>query len=388
MSDEEGTEIDFDALLESIITPAQLDAERAAGELFKTWEIRNLSHAYQEREPLLFLVDSLLPCPSLSIVYGGPGSLKSMILCDMAICVASGQRWLDAMSLPAANVKPGVTFAVKQAPVLWIDFDNGTRRTDERVDAFARARSLPVDTPFHYVSMPRPQLDASNPTMIDELVKLVKYLEARLVIVDNLGLISGDTEENNAQMAQVMGNLRWLCDSSESAVIVIHHQRKSAASGNGDIRKGESLRGHSSIEASLDLALLVERKPGEDSIAIVPTKVRGYQAFDVFGAYFTYEHRANTHDLETARFYSQKMETKEERELTAIRERIINEIKTNGDQMKQSELVQAVRDAMAAQPNGRAPGINKVRGTLKNMVSDGILVQTGNQRNGFQYQLP
>lgn len=378
--------VDFGALAASVLhTPEDAEREAAAGALAKAWKIRTLADAYQKREPMQFLVDGLLPCPSLSVVYGGPGSLKSMLLADLAVCVASGSKWLDL--LPSDQVQPGRVFNVIQCPVLWIDFDNGTRRTDERIDAFARTRNLPVDTPLHYVSMPTPWLDASMRPMIDELGKLVKSLGVKLVIIDNLGLVTGDTEENSAAMAQVMGNLRWLCEDTESAVIVVHHQRKSNGTADHNIRKGETLRGHSSIEAALDLALLVERKPGEDSVAVIPTKVRGYKIIDILGAYFTYTHVEGTYDLATARFFSIATETEVERELRIIKDAIRDAIKGSKKPMIQKGIVDAARDKIASQ-NRSAPGINRVRGILKMMVDDGELREFNDEKeptNRAQY---
>jgi len=54
-------------------------------------------------------------------------------------------------------------------------------------------------------------------------------------------------------MATVMGHFRYLAEQAKVAVILIHHQRKSNGS---NARLGERLRGHSSIEAALDLASL------------------------------------------------------------------------------------------------------------------------------------
>lgn len=383
-------DIDFNQLINgNFYTPDQILAEVNAGELAKAWKIRGLADAYKERPPLRFLVDSLLPCPSLSVVYGSPGGLKSMLLADMAVCVASGKRWLEA--LPGGKVDPGHTFATTQAPVLWADFDNGRRRTDERIEAFARPRELAIDTPLHYVSMPTPWLDASNRAMTDELGKLIKHLGAKLVIIDNLGLISGDVEENSAAMAQVMGNLRALCDETESAVIVVHHQRKSAGQNDNGIRKGETLRGHSSIEASLDLALLVERKDGEDNIAVIPTKVRGYKPFDIFGGYFTYTHREGTTDLATARFFSRATESAQNKETRIIKDAIRDRIELVDRAIKQGDLVDAVRDALAVKL-GSTPGINKVRGILSEMAQDGELNEfsreKGKSNRALFYDLP
>lgn len=79
-------------------TPGDMEA----GELFRNWKLRSLADAYRPRPPLYYLVDGLLPAPSLSIVYGGPGSLKSMLLADLCVCVASGQPWLQPIHSTAA----------------------------------------------------------------------------------------------------------------------------------------------------------------------------------------------------------------------------------------------------------------------------------------------
>lgn len=350
------------------------------------WQIRTAADALREHEPVEYLVDQLLSAPSLSIVYGGPGSLKSMILADLAICVASGSRWLDQLGSDGAQ--PGVSLAVKQAPVLWIDFDNGARRTDIRIGAMLRGRNLPDSTPIHYVSMPVPHLDVSRPDHVERLGALISGAGYRLIIIDNLGLVTGNVEENSAAMANVMGNLRRLAEETGAAIVLIHHQRKSAINGDSSgVRKGESLRGHSSIEAALDLALLVERKPGTDEIAVIVTKMRDYMPFSIFGAQFTYEHVAGNRDLHSARFFSVATATKEEAAAQTLRNAILDAVRS-APGIGQKQLVDDVRDTLAAS-EGRAPGVNKVRGTLKNMVEDGTVRTSGSNGGtdggGFKY---
>lgn len=354
-----------------------------AGELFRHWKLRTLTDAYRPRPPLYYLIAGLLSAPSLSIVYGGPGSLKSMLLADLCVCVASGASWLEPLPGTTPSFPP---LAVNQAPVLWIDFDNGTRRTDERMEAFGRARSLPASLPLHYVSMPTPWLNATELPMIGDLAKLCRRNAVRLVVIDNLGLITGDTEENSAEMARVMGNLRWLCEETEAAVVVVHHQRKSGGQNDKGIRKGETLRGHSSIEAALDLALLIERKDGEDKIAIIPTKVRGYRQFDILGALFTYQHHENTTDLESARFWSNEAMSADEREIIAIQGCAETVLRQSGA-MTQGDLVTEIRDTLAAKPGGKAPGINKIRGLLKQMADEGD-IQAQGRGTKVTYGLP
>lgn len=375
---------DLDRLVaESVVTAETLAAQEERGPLVEQWPRRTLADAYAPRPPRRFLIDGLLPVPSLSIVFGGPGSLKSMMLADMAACIAAGKPWLESM--PSGSLRPGVTLRTSQAKVLWIDFDNGALASDERFEAIGRGHELPADASLDYVSMPYPWLDASDRSMAADLIRYVKHYAYELVIIDNLGLVTGNVEENSGEMARVMGHLRGLSERTGSAVIVVHHQRKSSGAAGNDIPKGETLRGHSTINAALDLALLVDRKTGDDSINIIPTKVRGYSQFDVIGALFTYEHKPGTKELQSARFWSKSVETSEQIINLAIKANIRQALKKLG-LASGKEIVDDVRDYMAAQPGGKAPPVNKARGLLREMVEDGDVEATGGRKDR-QYKL-
>ena len=125
--------------------------------------------AYAPREALQFAVSGLLTLPSLSIVYGAPGTLKSFLLADMAINVAAGLPWLAA--LPGEG---DIARAVIQSPAMWIDFDNGARRTHERFDALGHAYKLPADVPIVYYSMPSAGLDAGDTAAMVTLADRIK----------------------------------------------------------------------------------------------------------------------------------------------------------------------------------------------------------------------
>ncbi len=157
------------------------------GPVVAHWQLESIADAYADTEPTKFLVDGLLPIPSLSIVFGGPGSLKSMLLADLAVCIANGLPWLEPT--PDPTVAPGVTFHANQAPVIWIDFDNGRRRTRERMGAIGRGHAMPASNEhLRYVSMPTPWLDASDATIVKSLAALVRKHGFKLVVIDNLGL--------------------------------------------------------------------------------------------------------------------------------------------------------------------------------------------------------
>ena len=247
------------------------------------WELFTLKDAYQEREPLRYIINGLFALPSLSIVYGAPGTLKSMFLVDALAHVAGGEKWLGR--------------EVIQAPALWIDFDNGRRRTHERIAAVSRHLELTPDVPLYYVSMPNPPLDAGDRESIDALGALITSKGIRFMVIDNLTLISPNNDENSDGMAKVMGNMRMLSENAGCAIVIIHHQRKTKEGRGGTV--GETLRGHSSIAASVDLALLIKRMENSDNIEAHSTKTRDVDVYP-FGAEYRYDHKDQTIELLTS----------------------------------------------------------------------------------------
>lgn len=347
--------------------PALPDHEEQDGSPWQS-QLRTLADAYEPRNPLEYLLGVILALGTLTIVFGAPGSLKSMLLADLAICIAAGLSWLTDVMSHGSGMK------TKQVPVLWIDFDNGRRRTDERFDALGRARNVPPGVPLSYLSMPNPWLDASSEGAIESLADLVLDLGAQLIVVDNLGLICGSARENDAEMAGVMGNLRRLVEATGAAVVIVHHQRKS--SGN-NTRKGEALRGHSSIEASLDLALHVDRKDGTDGVVVTPTKMRG-ATFPPFAATFSYEHVPNSKELAKAMFYRQDVSS-----LTggqAFDSAIFRCLEGN-QELNQKSLVEAVRKVLPE------AAVNPLRERIKYLVETGKLSEEDGKRSEKLYRL-
>lgn len=256
------------------------------------WTFRTLTEARTPRPPTRYIIDKYLATHTLNVLYGAPGSLKSMIALSMGLCVAGGMPWLPGL-FPQGKGAP-----VIQSPVIWIDLDNGQRRTDERVDAMSKCARLPDDAPFYYVSMPTPSLVATDIESMGVLHDEIMERQAGLVVIDNLGLVTGTVEENSAEMAQVMKNFRWIAETTGTALLILHHQRKGGANGS---RPGDALRGHSSIEAALDLALHAVREANSNQVTLRSTKTRGV---DVPNAVmeFSYQHVPGTNDLSEAMF--------------------------------------------------------------------------------------
>jgi len=340
-------------------------ADRGENDTEDGWKVYTLADAYAPREPLRWLVDRLILAGSLIIPYGMPGGFKSMILADMCVCVAAGVPWLEP--LPGQE---GSARQTSQCPVIWFDFDNGKRRTLERFGALGRARGLPADTPVYSVSMPTPWLDAGDPVSMAHMRRKILGADAGLAVVDNLGVIRGKAEENGADMAMVMSNFRQLTEETGCTVMPIHHQRKS----NGVVtRAGESLRGHSSIEASADLALLIEREPASPMATLKSTKSRDMDV-EPFGAIFTYDHDEHG-EMYKARFWAQPIEDNESPQ--AVRDAILDAL-TDGEP-NQTQIVTSVQEML------EGIGRHKILGELTLMESANKIRSVAGPRNSKRY---
>jgi len=256
--------------------------DATALELAKRWKVIPASELMQPPKPPTFLLGRMIRKPSLISFYGPPGSLKTMLAYDLAVCVAAGVPWL-----PHLPSEPGIggAYQVNQCPVLIMDMDNGKDRLQERLSALTKARNLPNTIPVQAVSLPNPPLNMNKREDTDILIEQALALKAGLILIDNLGTASGGVDENSGDMIQVMSNLRYAAETTGAVVIVIHHARKGQSNGG---REGDRLRGHSSIEASLDLVLLIEREEDDDDITVRSTKTRD-NPVKPFMARFSYE---------------------------------------------------------------------------------------------------
>ena len=334
----------------------------------KWQEQLRMVHSFSNRlPPPVYVVEPILPVPSLNVVYGPPGSFKSLFVADAVTCIACGQTWLVGDS-------GGCTFPTTQQTVLWLDADNGRRRTIERFSALRIGHRVhDRDIPLHILTMPKPNFNASKVYHVSAIGQILRDVGARVLVLDNLGVIAGDVDENSLDIAHVMANFRHLAEDEEIAVVVIHHERKT---GFTKSRAGDSLRGHSSIEASIDLALRIERTEGSESINVSATKSREAHV-EPFRVRFVYEQHEDSTLLQSARFESIPV-------LNANDSKIDQEIKRALTKSKPNtgELVESVTVATGA-------GREKVRSRITELVNRKEIIAIPNgQNNATYYRLP
>jgi hypothetical protein len=332
------------------------------------WQPLTMGDVYQPLDPIRYVVNELFEYGSLNILYGPPGTLKSFIMQDLAACVVIGEAWLPPAPWGTGN---GQAIATTQTGALWLDFDMGARRTLERYAALGRHYEIPEDAPLKIYSMPIPPLNAADSVHIELLASRASGYG--LIVIDNLRTVSGGVDENSSEMSEVMFNLRWLAELTGAAVVVIHHERKS---GGFSGRAGDALRGHSSIEAAIDLALKVEREPYSDLITVKSTKTRGLEVLP-FSCAFTFDKNPDG-SLNTAAFYG--VESEDNQSNHAIEREILAVLENNP--MNQTSLWEAVHNKLTD------VGKNRIIDQIRRLEANNKLTATAGKRNAKIYSLP
>ncbi len=266
-------------------TPSIIEPDRS-------WECLTTKDIYSKRPPVEFILEGIFVEPSLNMIYGRPGDLKTMLGIYISASIANGSG-----CFPPYPGHSGKTLQTQQAPVIWLDADMGKRRVLDRFAAIGSGINLSNDAPISIYSMPTPWPDFNNFKHAELLCTYIEERRAKFVVIDNLTNVKGDVDENSAGMAKVLSNLRWVMEKTESIIVLIHHPNKSDKS-----RPGDKLRGHSSIEAALDLALCVTRAADSRTVTIKPTKARDAEV-PPFKVEFSFEHKSGTNELASASFY-------------------------------------------------------------------------------------
>jgi hypothetical protein len=333
------------------------------------WQALTMADAYKPQPPIRYTVNGLFEVGTLNILYGAPGSLKSFLMQDLAVCVAMGIPWLP----PAPWGDGGQGIITTQTPVIWCDFDMGERRTLERFNALGKHYKAPEDLPLTIFSMPRPRLNAGDLVHIDLMIDRALALDAGFIVIDNLRTVSGGIDENSSQMSEIMEGLRELTERTSATVAPIHHERKSSGFKG---RAGEALRGHSSIEASIDLALQVDREPYSDIIAVKSTKTRGLEVLP-FSAAFTYS-KNGSDELTEACFYG--IQSEDNQSNKAIEREILESL--NNNPMNQTSLTNAVKAKLSD------VGLNRITNQIRLMENKKQIRVTTGAHNAKIYSIP
>lgn len=216
------------------------------------FRLHTAKEAFEELPPVKWTIENFIRAGSVVIFEGRPGSKKTWAFLDLAACFCIGKEWLG--------------FQTRQGTVLIIDEESGNDRLTRRMKQILQGHL------FHHDGIKDPQinwtsldgLDLGNKSDIAELEILIRQINAKLVIIDPLVNVMPGKDENSAKETNpIFQNLRYLADTLEVTVIVVHH-----------LNKNGGTRGTTAIGGAVDLIVQIDSKDKSNTITFTTQKER------------------------------------------------------------------------------------------------------------------
>jgi predicted ATP-dependent serine protease len=174
----------------------------------------------EERGSQDFLIESLVPDGSLVLFGGEAKEGKSVLVTNLAACVASGRPWLG--------------MNVSQGAVLWCAYEESEFERAKVIAAYEDHASLPIFTWFAhgtYIDCPPDGQEEIK------LVEVIRRLKPKLVVIDPLVAACMYTDfDGTGAGRQKLSRLKQLCEEERTNILVIHHLNKDYKQGLGQGR--------------------------------------------------------------------------------------------------------------------------------------------------------
>ena len=200
-----------------------------------------------------FLVADLIETDGLGLIFGDPGSAKSFLAVDLALCVASGAAFHGKM--------------VKQGPVLFIagEGHNGLAR---RFAAWSKERGVSLKgLPLFKSERAAQFLDGASAQAVAEAADALAQTHGapRLIVIDTLARNFGAGDENSTQ--DMNGFVVAIDDLKARypgcVVLIVHH--------SGHAEKNRA-RGAMALKGALDFEYRVEKEGS--AVQFINTKMK------------------------------------------------------------------------------------------------------------------
>jgi len=191
------------------------------------------------------LIDGIINLDSFAVLYGRPGSGKSFLALDMALCVASGTWWHGHQ--------------VHRGNVLYVAAE-GAAGLGIRARAWAAINRVRIPDAITWLTRPANLLDADQTR---QLLAICRRLDPVLVVIDTLNRsMPGGDENSSTDMGAAIAACDRIRHTTNACVQLVHHSGKDQAAG---------LRGHSSLLGAVDTELEV-RNGGDNIIGLATSK--------------------------------------------------------------------------------------------------------------------
>ena len=192
-----------------------------------------------------WLVKGLLPSRGLGAIYGASGSGKTFLILDLLMSICLGQNWFFY------KIK-------KKQTVIYLALEGGAGIKD-RINAYLIHNKIPAPENFFLII---DQFDIRSESA--ELIEAILRVNPAIVVIDTLNQSAAGADENsNVDMSLIVSKGQEIANAIDGLTLFVHHSGKDTSRG---------LRGHSSLNASLDIAIEVKSSPLAKTFKITKSK--------------------------------------------------------------------------------------------------------------------
>jgi archaellum biogenesis ATPase FlaH len=209
ISPSESRTSDFQLAPPEEIQPARSDFDEKRRK-FHVFTVDELAEEIKRVGTMKYLVQGLIPFPSITVGIGESGIGKSPLLYQLGLCVAGGLPFLGM------NVMKG--------PVLYADYENNVNQVLETVDVVARFLGL-TSRPAEFLTWNANNASTEFGTT-HYLLDIVRDIKPSLTIIDTLSAAFPDAEDTNKRASETWGQLRSVISAQGGTVVLSHHFNK------------------------------------------------------------------------------------------------------------------------------------------------------------------
>ncbi len=205
-----------------------------------------------------WLIKGLLTRGERSMVAGPSQSGKSFAVLDMALSVARGVDFSAYAKIGGRSGWEVRAFKTRHGGVVY-QAGEGGRGIKKRLRAYREHHAIPASTDLPFVLLPSPVDMHAGDNATNALIAEIKHwastftVPLELVVIDTLSAATPGANENASEdMSRVLARCERIVQATGAHVMIVHHMNAA----------GEKPRGHSSIFANLDNAMVVRKVEG------------------------------------------------------------------------------------------------------------------------------
>nr|WP_281721754.1 AAA family ATPase [Nitrosomonas nitrosa] len=208
--------------------------------------------------PIDWLVESLIPIQSRTIVFGEYRSMKSWTLLYLSLHIAAGRKWLDTFAIPQAK------------PVLYIDEEMPEHELRRRVKRMGEGMRLhEASIPFCAVSHLGVRFHEDKVEALLAELRTAGF-DPDIIVVETLRRVLDGSENEATHVAGFWHSVTPILAAGKT-LIVSHHMRKPNLQHSEAVRHRAS--GSTDILAGADLAYAITRDDNQLTIRCEKNRV-------------------------------------------------------------------------------------------------------------------